>query len=108
MARHHHGLQRPLEGVCGRAGPIADQLPKSHQRTVAANPDRDRRFSFHPHQVLLKTEPDDGEPTMDAPVLVGVDPASVGKVSVLPQSIVAGSFDLSDNGLLVGATLPAA
>jgi lipoprotein-releasing system permease protein len=39
---------------------------------------------------------------MDAPELVGVDPDSVGKVTVLPRSIVAGSFDLADNGLLVG------
>jgi lipoprotein-releasing system permease protein len=71
-------------------------------RIVAANPAVVGVSPFIRTRVLLKTEPDSGDPGMDAPGLVGVDPASVGKVSVLPQSIVAGSFDLADNGLLIG------
>jgi lipoprotein-releasing system permease protein len=71
-------------------------------RIVAANPAVTGVSPFIRTRVLLKTEPDNGEPSMDAPELVGVDPDSVGKVTVLPRSIVAGSFDLADNGLLVG------
>jgi lipoprotein-releasing system permease protein len=71
-------------------------------RIVAANPAVTGVSPFIRTRVLLKTEPDNGEPTMDAPELAGVDPASVGKVTVLPRSIVAGRFDLTDNGLLVG------
>jgi lipoprotein-releasing system permease protein len=52
--------------------------------------------------VLLKTEPDNGPSRMYPPGFVGVDPETVGNVSVLPRSIVAGSFDLENNGLLVG------
>ena len=72
------------------------------QRIVAANPTVVGVSPYIRTRVLVETEPADGEPDTDAPGLVAVDPASVGKVSVLPQSIVAGTFDLSDNGLLVG------
>jgi lipoprotein-releasing system permease protein len=71
-------------------------------RTVAANPEVTGVSPFIRTIVLLKTEPDTGEPRLYPPGLVGVDPASLGNVSVLPRRIVAGSFDLADNGLLVG------
>jgi lipoprotein-releasing system permease protein len=53
-------------------------------------------------QVLVKTEPDNGEPIPSAPMAAGVDPATVGTVNVLPRSIKMGVFDLSDKGLIVG------
>jgi len=71
-------------------------------RTVEANPAVTGVSPFIRTRVLLKTEPDSGEPRWDVLNLAGVDPDSVGKVSVLPRSMVAGSFDLADNGLLVG------
>jgi hypothetical protein len=49
--------------------------------------------------VMLKTEPAEGKPRIYAPFLAGVDPESLGRVSIVPGSIVAGSFDLADNGL---------
>jgi lipoprotein-releasing system permease protein len=52
---------------------------------------------------MLKTEPAEGKPRIYAPFLAGVDPESLGRVSIVPGSIVAGSFDLADNGLLVGS-----
>ena len=75
---------------------------QSIQRIIAANPAVTGVSPFIRTIVLLKTEPDTGEPRLFPPGLVGVDPATVGDVSVLPRSIVAGSFDLADNGLLVG------
>ena len=40
---------------------------------------------------------------VDAPILRGVDPQTEGSVSVLPQSIVEGKFDLSGQGVVVGS-----
>jgi lipoprotein-releasing system permease protein len=71
-------------------------------RAVAANPDVVGVSPFIRTIVLLKTEPDEGQSRLYPPHLVGVDPESVGRVSILPRRIVAGSFELADNGLLVG------
>jgi lipoprotein-releasing system permease protein len=71
-------------------------------RTIAKNPDVTGVSPFIRALVPLKTEPDTGKPKYYAPGLVGVDPESVGSVSILPRSIVAGAFDLGDNGLLIG------
>jgi lipoprotein-releasing system permease protein len=75
----------------------------SVMRTVAANPDVIGVSPFIRTMVLFTTEPDEGKPRSFAPILAGVDPATIGKVNILPSSIVAGSFDLADNGLLVGS-----
>jgi len=71
-------------------------------RTIAADADVTGVSPFIGSQVLLKTEPDVGKPKYFAPRLIGVDADTVGSVSVLPRSIIAGSFDLADNGLLIG------
>jgi lipoprotein-releasing system permease protein len=71
-------------------------------RTIAKNADVTGVSPLIGTQVLLKTEPDTGTPKSCAPGLVGVDPDSVGGVSILPRSIRAGAFDLGDNGLLIG------
>jgi lipoprotein-releasing system permease protein len=71
------------------------KLVSSNANVVGVSP-------FIHSQVLVKTEPDTGEPIPSAPYAAGVDPATVGSVNVLPQSIKMGSFDLSDKGLVVG------
>jgi lipoprotein-releasing system permease protein len=54
--------------------------------------------------VLLETEPTNGEQSAFAtPYLRGVAPDHEADVSVLPQSIHAGKFDLSGRGLVVGS-----
>ena len=40
---------------------------------------------------------------MAAPYLRGVDPQTEGSVSILPRSIVAGTFDLSGRGMVIGS-----
>jgi lipoprotein-releasing system permease protein len=40
---------------------------------------------------------------MAAPYLRGVDPQTEGNVSILPRSIVAGTFDLSGRGVVIGS-----
>ena len=54
--------------------------------------------------VLVETQGDTNRPALqDAPMLRGIDPATEGKVSNLPRDLVAGKFDLSGRGLIVGA-----
>jgi len=54
--------------------------------------------------VLLETEPTNGEQSAFAtPYLRGVDPGHEADVSVLPQSIHDGHFDLSGRGLVIGS-----
>jgi lipoprotein-releasing system permease protein len=71
-------------------------------RIIAAHPDVTGVSAFIRSLVLLKTEPDTGKPKYYPPGLVGVDPDTIGSVSILPRSIRAGAFDLGDNGMLIG------
>jgi lipoprotein-releasing system permease protein len=56
-------------------------------------------------QVLVKTQPERGNPQVLAPMIRGIDPRLEEKVSALPSSIVEGRFDVTGNGLLVGRSL---
>ena len=71
-------------------------------KLISANANVVGTSPFIHSQVLVKTEPDTGNPIPSAPYLAGVDPATVGTVNVLPGSIMSGAFDLSDKGLVVG------
>jgi len=53
--------------------------------------------------VLLETQGNTNHPAyFDAPMLRGADPVTEGRVSMLPDKIIDGKFDLSGRGLLVG------
>jgi lipoprotein-releasing system permease protein len=55
-------------------------------------------------QVLVVTQPPKGQSKLTgAPWVRGVDTARESSVSVLPQSIVSGKFDLSGRGIVVGS-----
>jgi lipoprotein-releasing system permease protein len=56
-------------------------------------------------QVMLETEPETGPSLVFAPYLRGVDPHAETNVSVLPNSIVEGQFDLGGHGLVIGSSL---
>jgi lipoprotein-releasing system permease protein len=71
-------------------------------KSISSNADVVGVSPFIHSQVLVKTEPESGSPIPSAPYFAGVDTATVGKVNVLPQSIVSGAFDLTDKGLVVG------
>jgi len=58
-------------------------------------------------RVLVETQPKTGQSEVDAPYLRGLDPALESKISVLPESIVQGKFDVSNRGLLVGSEFAA-
>jgi lipoprotein-releasing system permease protein len=71
------------------------KLISSNANVVGTSP-------FIHSQVLVKTEPQIGKSKRSVPWLFGVDPGTVGKVNVLPTSIVSGAFDLSDKGVIIG------
>ncbi|MCX8090465.1 MAG: FtsX-like permease family protein [Verrucomicrobiae bacterium] len=72
---------------------------------VATNPAVRGVAPFVLGQVLVETQPEHGPAQVFAPVLRGVDARAEATVSELPRSIVAGSFDLSGRGLVVGTVL---
>jgi lipoprotein-releasing system permease protein len=56
--------------------------------------------------VLMETEPVGNEqPFFAVPYVRGADPNHENSVSVLPQKIIAGKFDLSGRGLILGSAL---
>jgi lipoprotein-releasing system permease protein len=58
--------------------------------------------------VLVETEGDSNHPAyQDTPVLRGMDPDKEGKASPLTNEIVAGIFDLSGHGMVVGSDFAA-
>ena len=101
MARQHSRLQRPFDRLSIRPRRLFHQLPGGHE-TISANAKVVGTSPFIHSQVLVKTEPPTGDPIPSAPYLAGVDPATVGKVNVLRESIMDGNFDLSDKGLIIG------
>jgi lipoprotein-releasing system permease protein len=56
-------------------------------------------------RVMIETQPESNQALFDAPFIRGLDPELESKVSVLPQSIREGKFDVSNRGVLVGVEL---
>lgn len=73
-------------------------------RTLAKNPRVKSSAPIVFGQVLVQSSTKDGESRVYAPWVRGVDPELEPTVSTLPTSIVAGKFDVSGRGLLIGAS----
>jgi lipoprotein-releasing system permease protein len=71
-------------------------------QVVASNHNVKAVAPFVMAQVLVETHPPAGQSQVSAPWLRGVDPELEPKISVLPKSLIDGTFDLSNRGLLVG------
>jgi lipoprotein-releasing system permease protein len=72
-------------------------------KQIASNPNVVGVSPFIRDKVVVRTEPANGGVSrIDGLLLLGIDAKTQGSVSVLPQSIVRGSFDLSDQGMLIG------
>jgi lipoprotein-releasing system permease protein len=70
---------------------------------LKANPEVRGVAPFVLGPVLVETEGSSNRASMqEAPMLRGVDPATEGTVSKLPEQIQRGTFDLSGRGVLVG------
>jgi lipoprotein-releasing system permease protein len=90
----------------GRTEPMENY--SSVMKLVSSNKNVQGVAPFVLGQVLVVTEPENGQSKLTgAPWLRGADPGRESSVSVLPQSIVAGKFDLSGHGLVVGSQFAA-
>jgi lipoprotein-releasing system permease protein len=54
-------------------------------------------------QAFIATDPPAGPPQYAAQMVRGIDPKTEGAVSVLPQSVIDGKFDLRGNRILLGS-----
>src|SRR6266446_1538220 len=72
-------------------------------RLVASNHHVKAVAPFVLEQVLVETEPQSGQGQVSAPWVRGIQPELETNISVLPQSLVEGRFDVSDRGLLIGS-----
>jgi lipoprotein-releasing system permease protein len=70
---------------------------------VKSNPNVKSVSPFVQGQVMVKTEPKEGEPLIGAPYIRGIEVESERNSSMFATNLVAGSFDLNGHGLLVGA-----
>jgi lipoprotein-releasing system permease protein len=77
---------------------------KEVMRKVKANPQVSAAAPLVLERVLIQTEPQSTQTQAqaDAPYLRGVDIDLETNMTVLPRSIVSGTFDLSNRGLVVG------
>lgn len=84
------------------------ELLENHEgvrNTVLQQPGVVGAAPFTAGQVLIKTQPEEGSPHFIAPPLRGVDPELEGTVSVLPKSLVSGTWDLDGQGIILGVDL---
>jgi lipoprotein-releasing system permease protein len=95
------GFNAHLKVYAGEGGQALTNY-ESVIRSVASDPDVTGVSPFIGGQVLVKTEPQTGPGHSAAPLLLGVDQETLGQVNVLPKSIIAGNFDLTDKGLVIG------
>ena len=74
------------------------RIVQSHPQVKAVAP-------FILGQVMMKTQPSVGKPTVSAPYLRGIDLNLEGKVTALTTSLISGELNLEGDDLLVGAEL---
>jgi len=110
MSGFDHDLREKILGfnahlkIYGR-GQLIENYPDM-MRLVSSNKNVRGVAPFVLGQVLVETEPADTNvesSNVGAPWIRGVDVNAESSVSVLPKSIVAGSFDLSGRGLVIGS-----
>ena len=85
-----------------------DASPMSDYGVIAAKiRENPRVLGVSPYiedQALVETQPAFGEPKAVAPLVRGIDPATEGEVTVLPDKVLSGgSMELDDDGVLVGS-----
>jgi len=108
MSGFDHDLREKILGFNAHLKVYADNRPMENyapvMNLVASNKNVRGVAPFVLGQVLVVTQPPKGQSKLTgAPWVRGVDPARESSVSVLPQSIIAGKFDLSGRGLVVGS-----
>jgi len=74
-------------------------------KTVSAIKEVKAAAPFVMGQVLIKTEPDAGNPRVAGPWVRGIEPRFETNVSSLATNVVQGSFDLKGDSVLIGVDL---
>ena len=72
---------------------------------IAGHPDVKAAAPYVLGQVLVKTQPETGNPMVAAPFLRGIDPKYETNITSLMTNVKFGKFDLEDQGILVGVEL---
>jgi len=108
MSGFDHDLREKILGFNAHLKIFAQNKPLQNypamMNLVASNKNVRGVAPFVMGQVLMVTQPAEGQSKLTgAPWVRGVDMAREGSVSVLPQSLIAGTFDLSGRGLVVGS-----
>jgi lipoprotein-releasing system permease protein len=105
-------LRERIVGFSAHVRVESPERPLSGWRNLAAvvstNPAVRAVAPYVNTQVLMETQPKEGNPRPFAPVVRGVDPALEPRVSDVASNIVSGRFDLGPNKLLLGTSLAAA
>jgi lipoprotein-releasing system permease protein len=112
MSGFDHDLREKILGfnahlkIFAQGKPLENYSPVMN--LVASNKNVRGVAPFVLGQVLVVTQPSEGQAKLTgAPWVRGVDVQREGSVSVLPQSIISGKFDLSGRGIVVGSQFAA-
>jgi len=108
MSGFDHDLREKILGFNAHLKVFANNRPMENyapvMNLVASNKNVRGVAPFVLGQVLVVTQPPKGQSKLTgAPWVRGVDPARESSVSVLPQSIMSGKFDVSGRGIVVGS-----
>jgi lipoprotein-releasing system permease protein len=108
MSGFDHDLREKILGFNAHLKVLANGRPLENyslvMNLVASNRNVRGVAPFVLGQVLVVTQPTNGQSKLTgAPWLRGVDMAHESSVSVLPQKIMEGKFDLSGRGLVIGS-----
>ena len=108
MSGFDHDLREKILGFNAHLKIYANGRPLENysplMNIVASNKNVRGVAPFVLGQVLVVTQPTNGQSKLTgAPWVRGVDVARESSVSVLPQSIITGKFDLSGRGLVIGS-----
>ena len=86
--------------VTQEGGPMSNYTAVA--RTVSDNPNVRSAAPYVLGQVLVKTQPEVGNPVVGAPWVRGIDPAFETNVSNLHTNILIGEFNVEGRGVLIG------
>ena len=83
--------------------PMRDYEPM--MRVISSNKNVKGVSPYVIGRVMVQTQPEEGNPVVEAPLVRGIVPKLETKVSVLMSSVVEGTNDVTGKGLLVGKGL---
>lgn len=106
MSGFHHDLQQAILGFSAHLHVTADGKPMRDHEPVASvvrqHPRVKATAPFVVGKVMTETRAGQRGESVDAVLVRGIDPKREAEVSDLPKSIVAGEFNLRNDGLVVG------